>query len=71
MLERKALIVSIFGSSFQNVVLGVSNTKNSKMFLCICFFPLFLVFLRKCLSKCPSPKTPPSHTPLKYFWFRT
>ena len=34
------------------------------------FWPLFLVFLKKCLSKCPSP-TSPSPLPWKNFWLCT
>ena len=48
-LERKALIVSIFWVKFyiKNVVLIVSRRKNSKLFLCeIFFFLFFSYFLR-------------------------
>ena len=51
----------------QNIFLRVSRRKNSKILHCR---PFFLVFLTKCLSKCPSSTTflPPA---LKSFWLRT
>ena len=43
--------------SIQNVVLRVPWRKNSRM---LCCGLLFLVFLIKCLSKCPCSTQPPS-----------
>ena len=43
-------------SSIQNVVLGVSRRKSSKIFPCRAFF---CVFLTKSLSKCPNSTKPP------------
>ena len=48
--------------SIQNVVLKVSRRKKSQIFPCGSFF---LLFLTKCLSKCPSFTKPP--LPWKFF----
>ena len=46
--------------SIQNVLLRVSRRENSKMFP---YRASFLVFLKHCLSKCPTPSPPPTcHT---------
>ena len=54
--------VKFFHHFSKDVVLKVSRKKTTKSFRT---GPLFLVFLTKCLSKCPSSTIPPA---LKYFW---
>ena len=54
-LEKKALIMHIF---------GLNLPFNNCSFKSIYMGPLFLVFLKKCLSKCPNFTKPP--LPLKF-----